>query len=91
MTINERRLAAMIAFAAMVLIEACSSSRAPALEMRGNQGVKPAPSPPSPPSAGSGVLERFRALKAQHDSGQLSDTEYETKRQQLSDEVMQGK
>jgi hypothetical protein len=51
--------------------------------MRGNQEVKPA--------AGSGVLERFRALKAEHDSGQLSDTEYETKRQQLSDEVMQGK
>jgi hypothetical protein len=67
------------------------ASRAPALEMRGNQAVKPAPPAPSPPSAGSGVLERFRALKAQHDSGQLSDTEYETKRQQLSDEVMQGK
>ena len=91
MTIHERRLAAMIGFAAMVLIGACSSSRAPTLEMRGNQAVKPVPPAPSPAAAGSGVLERFRALKAQHDSGQLSDTEYETKRQQLSDEVMQGK
>ena len=91
MTIHERTLAAMIGFAALVLIGACSSSRAPAPELQGNQGVKPAPPASSPPSAGSGVLERFRALKAQHDSGQLSDTEYETKRQQLSDEVMQGK
>ena len=95
MTIHERRLAAMIGFAAMVLVEACSrrgptvsvpstpmlppASPAPALEMRGNQAVKP------------GVLERFRALKARHDSGELTDSEYETKRQQLSDEVMQGK
>jgi len=91
MTIHERRLAAMIALVAMVLVEACSSRRAPAPELRGNQGMKPAAPAPSPPAAGSGVLERFRALKAQHDSGQLSDTEYETKRQQLSDEVMQGK
>jgi hypothetical protein len=66
------------------------ASAAPALEMRGNQGVQPAPPAPTPPSAGSGVLERFRALKAQHDSGQLSDTEYETKRRQLVDEVMHG-